>query len=161
MSKLADYSTVVLSVLAREPRRTRTAAELALESATPLPTVSKILKTLLKNGLLTSVRGATGGYLLAKAPAQISVAEIIFAMEGPIGLTECGSHPGICVQESTCTVRHHWNRINDAVRDALGKVSLAELAQPSRAGAKHGSAVAPIRWMKKERAEKKALATAR
>ena len=154
MSKLADYSTVVLSVLAREPQRTRNAAELALESSTPLPTVSKILKTLAKNGLLSSVRGASGGYLLAKAPSEISVADIILAMEGPIGLTECGSGPGVCVQESTCSLRHHWNRINDAVREALGKVTLAELAVPNRE-------LAPIRWVKKERADKKALAAVR
>lgn len=154
MSKLADYSTVVLSVLARDPQRTRNAAELAQESATPLPTVSKILKTLAKNGLLTSVRGASGGYLLAKAPAQISVADIILAMEGPIGLTECGSHPGICVQESTCSMRHHWNRINDAVREALDKVTLAELAAPNQK-------TSPIQWVKKQSADKKALAAVR
>jgi FeS assembly SUF system regulator len=156
MSKLADYSTVVLSSLAREPARTRTAAELAAESATPLPTVSKILKTLARNGLLTSVRGASGGYLLAKPPAQVSVADIIFAMEGPISLTECNHHPGVCVQETTCTVRHHWSHINDAVRDALARVSLADLAQPQR----KAGGVAPIRWMKNARAEKKALALA-
>jgi FeS assembly SUF system regulator len=154
MSKLADYSTVVLSVLARDPQRTRNAVELAQESATPLPTVSKILKTLAKNGLLTSARGVSGGYLLAKAPTQISVADIIFAMEGPISLTECNHHPGVCVQESTCSVRHHWNHINDAVREALGKVTLAELAAPR-------ATVSPIRWAKKERADKKALVTAR
>lgn len=154
MSKLADYSTVVLSVLAREPARTRTAAELSAESATPLPTVSKILKTLARNGLLTSVRGASGGYLLAKAPAQISVADIILAMEGPIGLTECGSHPGVCVQESTCSVRHQWTRINDAVREALARVTLAELARPSRE-------IAPIHWFRRARADKKAHAPTR
>ena len=99
----------------------------------PLPMVSKILKALARAGILLSHRGAKGGYSLARPADEISAAEMITALEGPIGLTECTVHPGQCVQEASCHVREPWQRINAVVRDALRDVTLAELARPSPA----------------------------
>jgi len=95
-----------------------------------LPTVSKVLKALVQHGLLVSHRGAKGGYSLAAAPEEISVAQIISAIEGPIALTECSDSTGVCGQEPQCSVRSNWQRINKAVREALERVTLAELARP-------------------------------
>src|SRR3990167_3620703 len=89
MSKLADYGTVILTTMVHAPERVQSAAELAAAIHVPVPTVSKILKILAREGLLLSVRGAKGGYLLSRAPEQISIAEVINAMDGPIGMTEC------------------------------------------------------------------------
>ncbi len=105
------------------------AREVASEAHLPLPVVSKILKALARRGLLVSHRGAKGGYSLARPPEAISAAEMIAALEGPIGLTECAAHPGLCVQEASCHVREPWQRINAAVRRALAQVTLADLAQ--------------------------------
>ena len=80
---------------------------------------------------LLSHRGAKGGYELARPAASISVPEMIIALEGPIGLTECTMHPGACAQESSCHVREPWQHINRAVRDALDGITLADLAAPS------------------------------
>jgi Rrf2 family protein len=95
-----------------------------------VPVVSKVLKSLARQGLLDSQRGSKGGYTLARSPEDISVPEMITALEGPISLTECTVHPGACSQESSCDVRGPWQRINGAVHAALAKITLADLAAP-------------------------------
>lgn len=130
MSKLADYGTVVMTVMARSPEHVHSAGELSALSHLPIPTVSKILKILARHALLESVRGAKGGYVLARAPARISIADIIDAMEGPIAITECSSTVSLCEQEGSCSVRANWRTINRAIRRALNEVSLAEMVQP-------------------------------
>jgi len=131
ISRLTDYGIVLMARLAeREGGSPCNAREIAESAQLPLPVVSKILKSLAREGLLVSHRGAKGGYGLARNPAQIPVTEIIGALEGPIGLTECSLHPGACPQESSCHVREPWQRINHAVHDALSRVSLADLVAP-------------------------------
>lgn len=119
-----------MTYLARESDRLHAASEIALEIQVAAPTVSKILKTLTREGLVISHRGAKGGYSLARAASAISMVEIIDALEGPVGLTECGSTPGVCAQEGSCSVRANWQHINAAVRQALAGVTLAQMAQP-------------------------------
>ncbi len=131
VGKLTDYGTAVMTSLAQRPERLQSAAEIAAELGLALPTVSKILKTLVQNGLLVSLRGAKGGYNLAVAPEEISVAQIIAAIEGPIALTECSDTAKLCEQESLCSVRGNWQRINQAVLTALQQVTLADLARPA------------------------------
>ena len=92
---------------------------------------SKILKSLARGGLLVSNRGSKGGYSLARPPHEITVPEMIAALEGPIGLTECTIHPGACRQEASCHVREPWQRINQVVRDALTRITLADLTSPA------------------------------
>ncbi len=130
MSKLADYSTVVMAYMARDPSALHSAHEVAEGVGLGPPTVSKIFKILARGGLVVSTRGVKGGYLLARAPEKISIAEIIDTVEGRISLTECSHHAGLCVQESHCSVRGNWQRINLAVRRALEGVSLADMSRP-------------------------------
>ena len=132
MSKLTDYGTVVMTYLACEPGRLHAASEIALEVRVALPTVSKVLKTLTHAGLVASQRGTKGGYTLARPAARITMAEILGALEGPIGLTECASNPGQCIQETSCSVRGNWQRINLAIHRALEEVTLAEMVQPAK-----------------------------
>ncbi|PZP56430.1 MAG: SUF system Fe-S cluster assembly regulator [Azospira oryzae] len=133
MSKLTDYGTLVMTYLARHSAGVHNAAEIAAATQISLPTVSKILKILAKESLLVSHRGIKGGYSLARAPESITLMEIIDAIEGPIGLTECSSSPGLCEQETSCSVRVNWMKINSAVRQALTGVTLADMAQPTLA----------------------------
>jgi len=106
------------------------ARELAEDTQLPAPVVSKILKSLTRAGLLISQRGSKGGYSLARTPVEIPVVEMITALEGPVGITECTIHPGACAQESSCQVRDPWQRINRAVHAALEQITLADLAKP-------------------------------
>lgn len=130
LSKMADYGTVVLTALIREPERSRSAAEIAAAIRVPAPTVSKILKTLARGGLVSSLRGARGGYLLNRPAAQISLVDIIHAMDGPIGMTECSVTTGQCGQEAGCEVRANWQRVNRAVLGVLREITLDQMIEP-------------------------------
>lgn len=127
VTKLTDYATVVLTVLAARPEVVISAAELADASGLEPPTVSKLLKPLAQAGLVEGFRGANGGYRLARAAGAISLIEIVEAMEGPLAMTECSLHDGQCGISSQCGVRGNWLRINDVVADALRAVSLAQM----------------------------------
>lgn len=131
LSKMADYGTVVMTAMIREPERSRSAAEIAAAIHVPLPTVSKILKMLARGGLVVSSRGAKGGYLLAHPANRISLADIIDAMDGPIGMTECSVTPGLCSQESGCAVRANWQRVNRAVLGVLREITLDQMIAPT------------------------------
>jgi FeS assembly SUF system regulator len=129
LSKLTDYGTVVLACMARQPDRLFAATELAAASGLSAATASKVLKLLLRGQVLQSVRGAKGGYLLARPAGEISLAQVIDALEGPLGLTECAAGTGRCAQEGSCDVRRNWQRINSVVVGALGQMTLADIAQ--------------------------------
>ena len=131
ISRLTDYGIVVMAHLAEcRDDGSHNARELAEDTQLPAPVVSKILKSLTRAGLLISQRGSKGGYSLARTPDEIPVVEMITALEGPVGITECTIQPGACAQESSCQVRDPWQRINDAVHGALEKITLADLAKP-------------------------------
>jgi FeS assembly SUF system regulator len=130
VTKLTDYATVVLTVLAARPGDVLSAAELAEQAGLEVPTVAKLLKPLSQAGLVAAFRGSNGGYRLARAAADISLVEIVEAMEGPLGMTECSLHAGNCGIEHSCVVRANWRRINDVVADALRGVTLAQMLAP-------------------------------
>jgi FeS assembly SUF system regulator len=130
ITKLTDYATVVLCALADAPGRVHSAAELAETARLELPTVSKVLKPLAHAGLVTGFRGASGGYKLARTPAQISLIEIVEAIEGKLGLTECSGEHSNCEHEPHCGTRGHWHKVNEVIAGALRGVSLAEMLSP-------------------------------
>lgn len=132
LGKLTDYGLVLMTCIARsEAPALRTARDLAQESRLPFSTVSKLLKELLQRGLLVSHRGIKGGYILARDPQEISVLEIIAAIEGPMALTECSTDiTGLCNLESGCPIKSNQQIINQAIRGVLEKVTLSDLAHP-------------------------------
>lgn len=131
ISKITDYGTLVMARIAAQPERHFSAAELAEGLGLGLPTVSKVLKTLARHGLVNGLRGAHGGYALARPAHTITVAEIIDALEEqPFGLTECSASAGVCEREQDCRIRINWLSINTVVRRALEDVSLADMAEP-------------------------------
>lgn len=127
VTKLTDYATVVLTVLASDPDAVASAAGLAERAGLEAPTVAKVLKPLAQAGLVEAFRGVNGGYRLARAADDISLIEVVEAMEGPLGMTECSVHAGACGIERSCNVRANWRRINDVVIDALRGVTLAQM----------------------------------
>jgi FeS assembly SUF system regulator len=128
ISKLTDYGTVVLACLAASPAQRLTASEVADRTHLALPTVSKLLKNFHRAGLLTSTRGARGGYRLARPAAAISAAAIIDAIEGPVAITECSGEHSTCEHEVSCSTGNAWQRINGAIRRSLDEISLAQLS---------------------------------
>ncbi len=131
ISKLTDYGTLVLTHMANFPDRLFSATDLAATLGLGAPTVSKVLKTLGRHDLVRSVRGLHGGYALGRPAVQISVAQIVDALEEqPFGLTECSASAGSCDFEHDCRIRANWQRINGVVRRALEDVSLADMVSP-------------------------------
>ena len=128
ISRLTDYATVVLATLAEAPERVQTATALAEHTRIGAPTVSKLLKQLQRANLVTSTRGLHGGYQLARPAAEITAADILDALEGPVALTDCAAGHGHCGIEHTCQVGRAWQRLNQAIRHSLSEVTLAQLA---------------------------------
>lgn len=129
LSKLTDYGTLILAELAAGRPGLASAGQVAAATHLAQPTVRKLLKSLSRAGLVVSERGVQGGYALARAPEQISAADIIDALEGPVAITECSSADGACDLESYCRVGHAWQKINRSIRRALEHVSLADLRE--------------------------------
>ncbi|HET7709322.1 MAG TPA: SUF system Fe-S cluster assembly regulator [Sphingomicrobium sp.] len=134
LTHLADYAVVMMTAAARRGDGERlSATELSGETGVPLPTAQKLMGKLASAGLLSSARGAAGGFALARPARDISLADIVEAVEGPIALTMCSD--GVnhdCVLDAHCRVKPHMGIVGDAVRGALGAVSLQSLTAPVR-----------------------------
>lgn len=129
LTKLTDYGILLLTHIATDEARLFASNDLSNATRIPSPTVSKVLQALLGAGLLESIRGAKGGYRLARPADQVSVREIIDCFEGNIALTECNLDDGECDQLPFCSTQNNWKRINEAVRGALDGISLKDMAE--------------------------------
>ncbi len=142
LTNLADYAVVLISQLARRDTRI-SAADLATETGLPVPTVSKVLGALTRAGLAQSHRGLKGGFSLAQAACDITIVDVIEAVDGPIALVHCIENaPGDCELESICSMRTQWQIINAAVKDGLSRVTIADITNatpPAFALATHES----------------------
>lgn len=129
VNRLTDYAAAVMTCLASHEDEVLSAVQIAEETHLELPTVSKLLKSLGHAMLVESFRGVNGGYRLARSARDISLAEIVVALEGPIAVTECGIGGGQCDREATCAVRGSWQQISVILDDALRAVSLADMSR--------------------------------
>lgn len=130
ISKLADYATVIMTFLAHHHGQSVSARDIAVGTHLGLPTVSKILKRLTAANLLVSIRGASGGYRLKYQAENISVSDILYALDEPRGLTACTFNPDACALHSVCHIQDNWRRISQFIESVLAHVSLATLASP-------------------------------
>ena len=151
ISKMTDYATVILARLAIAPERQFTAAQLADQTHLGQPTVSKVLKLLLRRGLLHSTRGLHGGYRLARPASEITAAQILDALEGPVALIECARHVHHCSIESTCGVGRAWQRVSLALRRVLEDITLVELAGLGGEPVRFAALERQLRGMRPER----------
>ena len=131
LTSLADYAVVMMAAAARHPAGARLSATLlAEETGVPLPTTQKLTGRLAAAGLLATARGTGGGFRLARAAGEISLADIVEAVEGPIEMTSCvDAERHDCALDAHCRIKPHMGVVGNAVRGALGAVSLTELAQ--------------------------------
>lgn len=130
ISKLADYGTSLLLLIAQDSSVVYTAKQLAEESKLSLPTVSKILKILAKGKLLVSLRGSQGGYQLAIPAEQINLAQIVRLFDGEIGMTDCQHHRSACEIEAFCATKNNWSVISRAVFSVLQGITLQQMLKP-------------------------------
>ncbi|USG63206.1 SUF system Fe-S cluster assembly regulator [Sneathiella marina] len=133
LSKMTDYGVVIMSEMARMPGRVMTAPDISLHTGLTVPTAAKILRVLAKGKMLVSHRGAHGGYELTAQPAEISIADIVRAMEGPLAVTSCvDESEEDCSVEECCPMRGGWEKINRALNAALEEVTLADMCQDTQ-----------------------------
>jgi FeS assembly SUF system regulator len=131
LSKMTDYSVVVMGRLASRPDARQSAAEISTATGLPAATVGQVLKALGAGGLVNGARGAHGGYVLARAPKDISVAEIVTALDGPVAITACvDGADDPCNVQSVCLLRGSWDAVNSAIEAALTDVTLEDMLQP-------------------------------
>ena len=130
VTKLTDYGIALMVRLAEENRGDQlTAQDLSEAMSIPLPTVRKLLKTLAREGLLESTRGAAGGYRLARDPDSITLMELVTTLEGPVAMTECSTGESCdCALERVCGLKENWSWINQQFRNTLQNYSLAQMA---------------------------------
>jgi FeS assembly SUF system regulator len=132
LTRQADYGVVLLAHLANNygcaPQNARV---LSAHTQIPLPMAGKILKALVRGGIVNSHRGVNGGYELSRMPALVTIADVIETLEGPIALTDCSEGSDACCElESTCVCRNAWQNINIVVQNALADISLEEIIRP-------------------------------
>lgn len=139
VTKLTDYGVVLMAHAAKCHSDNKfTAAGLSQEILVPLPTVRKILKVLTHKGLLLSHRGVTGGYSLASKASDITLMDIVSALEGPMSLTECSTgEAGGCSRESVCGLRKNWSWVNSLLRNTLEGFTLEQMAASPAVLQKH------------------------
>ena len=130
LGKLTDYAMLVMSQMAKAPDAILSATSLAEMLHLPATTASKVLKMLSDADLVSSVRGADGGYHLARDASSITVADVIVAMEGGIAMTECCEAAGLCAIDSLCTMRDNWFKINNMVQSMLAGLTIADMLKP-------------------------------
>lgn len=129
ISKLADYGMVIMNILALAPGNLYSAKELSQSAGIGLPTVSKLLKILLKAELVKSLRGSGGGYRLSRSPEEVTIAEVIAAIEGTPALTECAAGKHLCAKEAVCAVRNNWLLVNRAILQGLQSITLLDMTR--------------------------------
>lgn len=145
LNKLTDYGIVLMTYVAGKPHTSlHTAREMAAGTRMHAATVGKIVRELVEHGLLVSHRGVKGGYALARPAETISIADIIDALEGPVGFTECYSTPGCCELEPSCTVRSNSQVISRALRRTLEEIRLTDLIRPLHLTRANGDSVVSI-----------------
>jgi Rrf2 family protein len=135
LSKKADYALIAMKHLALRGDRGSQASSSAREIAElydiPIELMAKVLQRLVRRGLLASHQGTRGGYQLARIPSQISVADVIQAIDGPVTVTACSTEDGLCEQFAKCNVRDPLWRVRERILSALGECTIAELAADS------------------------------
>ncbi len=133
LTRKTDYALVALAGLARRGGNAASARDLADQFDLPLPVLRNILKVLATQGLLTSSRGPSGGYRLARLPREISLAEIVTAIEGPVQLVKCcptGSDEmdHACRLEDSCLIKLNVGLVHDRLMGFLHEVTLDQIA---------------------------------
>jgi Rrf2 family protein len=144
LSKKADYALIAMKHLSRLPGdgASTSAREIAEQYDIPLELMAKVLQRLVRAGLLLSTQGTRGGYTLSRPSASISVADVIQAIDGPLTVTACSTEDHDCEQFEKCNVRDPLWRLRERIVEALGTVSVAELA--SDADREQEAVTAPV-----------------
>ena len=129
IGKMSDYALLLTNYMVGRTDSLCTTEDIVKACRLPLATVRKLLKKLVDAQIVISYRGVRGGYRLAREPRDITIAEVIGAIEGPIALTECSQQQGECNLSADCGLRQNWNYVNQIVAALFSNISLAQMAE--------------------------------
>jgi FeS assembly SUF system regulator len=130
IGKLTDYGLVALNQLAVAGAVKQSTDDISKATGLSIATVRKVMKAIVDAGLVIAQRGSKGGYRIARAPAQISVLDVVQAFEGPISLTECSADDNNCEITESCSLATNWTGINDLLLRVLGDITLEDIRNP-------------------------------
>lgn len=129
LGKMTDYAVVILSEIARAGQDNVVKVSSLVETTgLSKTTIAKLTKILVKGKILTSSRGMLGGYALAMPPHEITMKDVITAVEGPVALTSCLDHTSTnCLIQNVCQVRGNWEKVNNEIIESLQRVTIADM----------------------------------
>src|SRR5690554_2878986 len=130
LAKLADYGLLIACHLANLSDELVKLEQVAEATQLPVPTVRKVMKLLVDQGVVRSERGMKGGYALSRPANRISIGEVIIAVEGGLALTECCLDACQCDMAQACTVQNNWNVINQTIGEVFSRITLADMNRP-------------------------------
>ncbi len=128
ISRLTDYATAVILFMQNDDKL-YSSEMIATGVRLEIPTVSKVLKLLTKAKILASTRGANGGYQLAQKAEEITLYNVIQAIEGDTAITECTKTDSLCAQEQGCDSRTGWQKVNQQIERILVQMTIAKMAE--------------------------------
>ncbi len=134
LTRKTDYALVALADLARRSPKNASARQIAERLGIPLPMLTNILKELTRSGVLSSTRGPSGGYTLARSSDEITLAQVLDAVEGPSRLVLCcEEQTGIqnCDLEKNCQTKAPMRKLHHMLQHFLSQVTLADIVSNS------------------------------
>lgn len=139
LGKMTDYAVVILSEIARAGQDNVVKVSSLVETTSlSKATIAKLTKILVKGGILNSSRGMLGGYILSKKPDDITMKDVITAVEGPVALTSCLDHKSTsCLIQNVCQVRGNWEKVNNEIIESLQRVTIADMISSKRCSSHH------------------------
>ena len=123
---------ILLDVAIHGGEGLRTIKQIAESQGISEKFISRIAVPLRRAGFLATTRGVNGGFRLARLPSKITLLAIVEAIDGPLALVHCLAHPGACRRQGSCAAEIAWGSVNEALAEALRRVTLQDVADDQR-----------------------------
>ena len=128
VTRLADYAVSIISSFSDNENEILSSQDIVYKTKLQQATVNKLLSRLVKEGFLVPFRGANGGYKLKKDLSNISIKELVEAIEGPVSLTDClNKNANDCNLFSVCNTKNTWSMVNNAIKDTLESIKIKDI----------------------------------
>jgi len=131
VSRLADYAVLIIAYMSYNEGNKFTASSITKSTGLTLHTVNKILSLLVKKKIIKGERGPKGGYMLLQNSNNISMRDLVEAIDGPVALTICvDDNDSKCNLYENCLTRDNWEIVNNVISDSLSKVKISQMRKP-------------------------------
>ncbi len=133
ITRLADYAVLIACTFEGMENKVVSSSDITKKTRLQKATVNKVLATLVKKKILIASRGVNGGYKTVKKFEEISVRELIEAMEGPVSLTSCiDENAKDCNLCNVCITKNAWSLVNNAIKDTLENIKIPDMKNKTK-----------------------------